>query len=100
MKVRDIRRYLKGSENDKNSRKTEHQTSKDTNATNKGQYGTEKAYGSQNQKKGKKYHKGRQKETTQFKDIRQFFVQTGTNNSTKNNQHKNKEEGPNQKKEG
>eukprot|EP00957_Ditylum_brightwellii_P158658 12076431-Ditylum_brightwellii.AAC.1 len=99
MKVRDIRRYLKGSKHDKNSSKTDHQISKNTNETNKEQYVTGKAYGLRNQKKGKKQHKGRQKETTQTKDIRQFFAQTGTNYSTKNNQHKHKKEGPTQKKE-
>ena len=100
MKVRDIRRYLKGSENDKNPSTTEHQTSKDTNVTNKEQYGIGKAHGPQTQKKGNRHHKGRQKETTQIKDIRQFFAPTGTNKSTKNNQHKNKNKEPTQKKDG
>ena len=54
MKVRDIRRYLKGSKNDKNPSTTEHQTSKDTNVTNKEQYGIGKAYGPQTQGKRKK----------------------------------------------
>eukprot|EP00957_Ditylum_brightwellii_P168652 12836759-Ditylum_brightwellii.AAC.1 len=80
MKVRDIRRYLKGGKNDNNSSKNENQTIKDTNVPTKGQHGTGKAHGSRNQQRGKKRHKGRQKETTQIKDIRQFFVQTGTNN--------------------
>eukprot|EP00957_Ditylum_brightwellii_P134773 10275222-Ditylum_brightwellii.AAC.1 len=36
MKVREIRRYLKGSKNDDNSSKNENKTIKDTNVPNKG----------------------------------------------------------------
>eukprot|EP00957_Ditylum_brightwellii_P080260 6104855-Ditylum_brightwellii.AAC.1 len=80
MKVRDIRRYLKGSESDNNLSKNANQTIKDTNVPTKGQYVTGKAHRSRNQQRGEKRHQRRQKETTQNKDIQQFFVQTGTNN--------------------
>jgi len=79
---------------------TEHQTSKDTTVTNKPQYGQRKIHRSQTGKTGKKLNKDRQKETTQNKDIRQYFTPTGTNKSIKNNQHKNKTKESTQKKDG
>ena len=95
MQVRDIRRYFNESKNDNNSSKNKNTTNKDTNIPTKGKYATGKAHGPQNQKREKKRQKARHKETPQIKDIRQFFDQTGTNNSTNKNKQNHTKKGNN-----